>query len=77
MTGAINRCTTFMNFKDNRVNEQNNFTNHLPKLVFGTSGLGNLFVALDDESKCAIIKECIRLSDTPVVFDTAGKYGAG
>lgn len=66
-----------MNFKENRVNGQKNFTTNLPKLIFGTSGLGNLFVALDEESKCAIIKECICLSDRPVVFDSAGKYGAG
>jgi len=66
-----------MNFKENRVNGQENFTSNLPKLIFGTSGLGNLFVALDEESKFAIIKECIRLSDKPVVFDSAGKYGAG
>lgn len=66
-----------MNFKENRVNDQKNFLLNLPKLIFGTSGLGNLFVALDEESKCSIIEECIRLSDTPVVFDSAGKYGAG
>jgi D-threo-aldose 1-dehydrogenase len=49
----------------------------LPPLIFGTSGLGNLFVALDDESKYKIVKECIRLSNGQVVFDSAGKYGAG
>lgn len=49
----------------------------LPQVVFGTSGLGNLFVALDDETKCAIVSESVRLSDGPVVFDSAGKYGAG
>lgn len=59
------------------MNDRDNFTNNLPSLIFGTSGLGNLFVALDDQSKCDIIKECIRLSASPVVFDTAGKYGAG
>jgi len=49
----------------------------LPSIIFGTSGLGNLFVALDDESKCNIIKECIKLSKGPAIFDSAGKYGAG
>jgi D-threo-aldose 1-dehydrogenase len=50
---------------------------NLPPVIFGTSGLGNLFVALDEESKCEIIKECLRLSKGTVVFDSAGKYGAG
>jgi len=49
----------------------------LPKVVFGTSGLGNLYVALPDADKCAIVKECIQHSTTPAVFDSAGKYGAG
>ena len=49
----------------------------LPPIIFGTSGLGNLFVALDEEVKCDIIKEYVGLSNGPVVFDTAGKYGAG
>lgn len=49
----------------------------LPRIIFGTSGLGNLFVALDEESKCEIIKEYVGLSRGPVVFDSAGKYGAG
>lgn len=49
----------------------------LPPVFFGTSGLGNLFVALDDETKYEIIKQCIQLSDGPAVFDSAGKYGAG
>jgi D-threo-aldose 1-dehydrogenase len=50
---------------------------NLPKVVFGTSGLGNLYVALNDTDKCAIVKECVQHSPKPAVFDTAGKYGAG
>ena len=50
---------------------------NLPKVVFGTSGLGNLYVALDEADKCAIVKECVQHSARPAVFDTAGKYGAG
>lgn len=50
---------------------------NLPKVIFGTSGLGNLYVALSDEVKCAIVAESIRHSPKPVVFDSAGKYGAG
>ncbi|QEM10578.1 aldo/keto reductase [Mucilaginibacter rubeus] len=50
---------------------------NLPKIIFGTSGLGNLYVALSDEVKCAIVAESIRYSPKPAVFDSAGKYGAG
>jgi D-threo-aldose 1-dehydrogenase len=49
----------------------------IPPVIFGTAGLGNLFVAHDDASKLEIIKECIAHSTGKVVFDTAGKYGAG
>jgi len=48
----------------------------LPRVIFGTSGLGNLFVALDEEVKMRIVEASI-LSGGPVVFDCAGKYGAG
>jgi len=49
----------------------------LPPIVFGTSGLGNLFVALEEQEKLNIVSECLRLSSGKVVFDSAGKYGAG
>lgn len=49
----------------------------LPKVIFGTSGLGNLYVALHDDVKCAIVAECVKHSQQPAVFDSAGKYGAG
>jgi D-threo-aldose 1-dehydrogenase len=50
---------------------------NLPKVIFGTSGLGNLYVALPDEVKRAIVAESVRCSPKPAVFDSAGKYGAG
>lgn len=50
---------------------------NLPKVIFGTSGLGNLYVALSEEVKCAIVAESIWHSPKPAVFDSAGKYGAG
>lgn len=50
---------------------------NLPPVIFGTSGLGNLFVALDDDVKLNIVRECVQLSPRPAVFDSAGKYGAG
>jgi D-threo-aldose 1-dehydrogenase len=49
----------------------------LPKVIFGTSGLGNLYVALSDDAKRAIVAESVRCSPKPAVFDSAGKYGAG
>jgi D-threo-aldose 1-dehydrogenase len=50
---------------------------NLPPVIFGTSGLGNLFVALGEQEKLNIVSECIRLSNGKAVFDSAGKYGAG
>jgi D-threo-aldose 1-dehydrogenase len=49
----------------------------LPPIVFGTSALGNLYTALSDETKVSIIRECLNHVPKPVVFDSAGKYGAG
>ncbi|WP_431209977.1 aldo/keto reductase [Puia sp. P3] len=49
----------------------------LPPVVFGTSGLGNLYVALDEDVKTRIVEACIRQSEERVIFDSAGKYGAG
>lgn len=49
----------------------------IPPVIFGTSGLGNLYVDLDESVKCEIVKEVFVHSKGSVVFDTAGKYGAG
>ncbi len=49
----------------------------IPPVVFGTSGLGNLFTALDDSVKLEIVKQSLQHASKPVVFDSAGKYGAG
>ena len=49
----------------------------IPSIIFGTSALGNLYRALDKETKLSIVRECLQSSDGPVVFDSAGKYGAG
>ncbi|WP_143306520.1 aldo/keto reductase [Chitinophaga vietnamensis] len=48
-----------------------------PEVIFGTSGLGNLYVALPDEKKLSIVNECLAHSQQAVMFDSAGKYGAG
>jgi len=49
----------------------------MPPVIFGTSGLGNLFVALNDDIKLEIVAECFRHTNGTLVFDSAGKYGAG
>jgi D-threo-aldose 1-dehydrogenase len=49
----------------------------LPPVVFGTSALGNLYHALTEENKLEIVAECFKYVPKPVVFDSAGKYGAG
>lgn len=49
----------------------------IPPIVFGTSNLGNLFQELPLETKREIIKEWFKKVDSPIVIDTAGKYGAG
>ena len=50
---------------------------HIPEIIFGTSALGNLYHVIPEEVKLNIVKECITHLDGDVVFDSAGKYGAG
>jgi D-threo-aldose 1-dehydrogenase len=59
------------------ITDNNNVVLALPKVIFGTSSLGNLFTALDEDIKRDIVKECVINSPGKVVFDSAGKYGAG
>lgn len=67
-----------MNESHNLKNEERHSARvDLPPVVFGTSGLGNLFVALEEQEKLNIVSECLRLSNRKVMFDSAGKYGAG
>lgn len=49
----------------------------VPKVVYGTSYLGNLYTALPYENKLDLMKKWFECTDTPVVIDSAGKYGAG
>lgn len=49
----------------------------LPPVILGTSTLGNLYQALPQERKTAIVKAFFQASSKPAVFDSAGKYGAG
>lgn len=48
----------------------------IPRIVFGTSALGNLYRIHSFDTKLKIVSECISNVQNPV-FDTAGKYGAG
>jgi len=49
-----------------------------PPVIFGSSGLGNLYEAVPYETKLAIIKACVEHAPNGIaMFDTAGKYGAG
>ena len=49
----------------------------LPKVIFGTSSLGNLFSEPTHEEKKAVIAEIVKNCPDGCVFDSAGKYGAG
>ncbi len=49
----------------------------VPPVIFGTSCLGNLYEVVPDGTKLAIIEEIFNHSASPVVLDSAGKYGAG
>ncbi len=54
-----------------------NKKNQLPPVIFGTSGLGNIYNETTFEKKLAIVKECVAEAKGLPVFDSAGKYGAG
>ena len=49
----------------------------IPRIIYGTSCLGNLYEALSEETKLAISREWFAHHAPPAVIDTAGKYGAG
>ncbi len=49
----------------------------IPPIIFGTSALGNLYSAISDSTKISIVDQCTKLVKQNIVFDSAGKYGAG
>lgn len=59
-------------FKDPEVMEL-----ELPPVIFGTSCLGNLYQTLGYETKLEIASEWFKYLESPIVLDSAGKYGAG
>ena len=48
-----------------------------PKIIYGSTSLGNLYVAIPDNIQLAIVREWIAHSEGTLVIDSAGKYGAG
>jgi D-threo-aldose 1-dehydrogenase len=49
----------------------------VPRIVYGTSYLGNLYRAVPFTEKLDLMKQWFECTGKPVVIDTAGKYGAG
>jgi len=49
----------------------------LPRIVFGSTILGNLFVQLSDAEKRQLIQAWLHAVPSPIAIDSAGKYGAG
>ena len=50
----------------------------LPKIIFGTGSLGNLYTEPPYEDKKAVVEAIVKSAgDGVAVFDSAGKYGAG
>ena len=49
----------------------------IPRVVFGSTCLGNLFVQMSDSDKSDLVREWFRSMPAPVAIDSAGKYGAG
>ncbi|WP_104382821.1 aldo/keto reductase [Sphingobacterium sp. HMA12] len=59
-----------------KASEKTTFT-WLPKVIYGTSSLGNLYKEISFVDKLEIIRACVQYAEGLAVFDTAGKYGAG
>ena len=49
----------------------------IPNVIFGTSCLGNLYQVMDENIKQQLVEQCFEHMGRPMVFDSAGKYGAG
>ena len=49
----------------------------VPEIIYGSSYLGNLYVALPYRDKLELMKKWFEHTQKPLVLDTAGKYGAG
>lgn len=49
----------------------------VPRVIYGTSYLGNLYQELPYSHKLELIHRWFQCTEKPVVIDSAGKYGAG
>ncbi len=49
----------------------------MPRVVFGATALGNLFVAMRDDAKTQLVRQWLTSMPRPIAIDSAGKYGAG
>jgi D-threo-aldose 1-dehydrogenase len=49
----------------------------VPRIIYGTSYLGNLYRELSYAEKLELMERWFQCTDKPVVIDSAGKYGAG
>ncbi|MBA3483819.1 MAG: aldo/keto reductase [Pirellulales bacterium] len=49
----------------------------IPRVVFGTSCLGNLYEIYPDDTKLALARQWFGFGSHAPLIDTAGKYGAG
>ncbi len=51
----------------------------LPRVLIGTSALGNLYQVMPDGRRAALVRAALAQAtpEHPVCFDSAGKYGAG
>ncbi len=49
----------------------------IPRIVFGTASLGNLYEAVAYEAKRDVIAQWFKSVPGKIAVDTAGKYGAG
>jgi D-threo-aldose 1-dehydrogenase len=49
----------------------------VPQIIYGTSYLGNLYRSIPYGEKLELMKKWFECTETPVVIDSAGKYGAG
>lgn len=50
---------------------------NIPRILIGTTSLGNIYQVLPESQKLAIVGESVRSAPGRVFFDSAGKYGAG
>jgi D-threo-aldose 1-dehydrogenase len=61
----------------NNLNKLGKTNLSVPRIIYGTSFMGNLYQELPPETKLEIMKKWFEVSDGVPMIDSAGKYGAG